>query len=56
MKTQCLCLKCGHKWTSRVSRPASCPACKRYDWFKKGVGNRSEYEEKEGDNDNEKKS
>ncbi len=27
------CLRCGHKWTSRIiSKPHCCPRCKRYDW------------------------
>lgn len=30
------CLKCGHQWDSRVEKPLSCPACKRYGWDKKG--------------------
>ena len=26
------CKKCGHKWTSRIERPKSCPACKSYTY------------------------
>ena len=32
---ECKCSKCGHKWDSRVGKPAACPKCKRYDWDKK---------------------
>lgn len=27
-----ICLICGYKWGSRVTIPAQCPKCKRYDW------------------------
>jgi predicted Zn-ribbon and HTH transcriptional regulator len=26
------CLRCGYKWTPRVSLPAVCPSCKRRNW------------------------
>ncbi len=26
------CLRCGYKWTPRVSIPAVCPSCKRRNW------------------------
>jgi hypothetical protein len=29
---ECKCALCGHTWKSRVSAPAQCPRCKRYDW------------------------
>ena len=29
------CLKCGHEWVARTSKPKACPNCKRYDWNKK---------------------
>ncbi len=29
---KCKCMKCGHKWVSRVENPKACPACKRFDW------------------------
>lgn len=28
----CRCLRCGHKWVSRVREPVRCPACKRVNW------------------------
>lgn len=26
------CLRCGHRWDSRVENPKACPACKSYKW------------------------
>lgn len=26
------CLKCQHRWASRLEQPKMCPRCKRYDW------------------------
>lgn len=28
------CLKCGHKWESRIDNPVCCPRCKSYTWNK----------------------
>jgi len=28
------CLKCGYRWTERISLPRQCPLCKRYDYLK----------------------
>ena len=30
------CLKCGHKWNSRVENPQECPKCKNRKWNEKG--------------------
>ena len=33
---QCVCLKCGYKWLSRLENnqiPKQCPNCKRLDWM-----------------------
>ena len=27
-----VCLRCTHKWFSRVANPAVCPKCKSYYW------------------------
>ena len=26
------CIRCGHEWESTKENPATCAACKRYDW------------------------
>jgi predicted Zn-ribbon and HTH transcriptional regulator len=31
-RTACVCLKCGHNWSSFVKQPKQCPVCKRKDW------------------------
>jgi predicted Zn-ribbon and HTH transcriptional regulator len=31
---QLTCLKCGHKWESRIKHPQCCPRCKSYTWNK----------------------
>lgn len=31
---QLTCLKCGHKWESRIKHPQCCPRCKSYTWDK----------------------
>lgn len=32
------CLRCGHKWKSKVKKPVSCPRCKSYSWNLKKEG------------------
>ena len=34
MKKEYECKKCGYKWKSRVTIPLTCPRCKRYDYNK----------------------
>jgi len=29
------CQRCGWEWESKLEKPASCPACKRYDYDRK---------------------
>ena len=31
-KQFCLCLRCGHKWTSRAGVPSKCPLCQSQFW------------------------
>ncbi len=35
---KCKCKLCKWEWTARTKnqKPKACPACKRYDWDKKG--------------------
>ena len=44
-RLNCVCDRCGHKWTTRGERPPKvCPRCKKTDWNKGPWGQWLDYE------------